>query len=58
MKNENSFFMRPLFSYFGLAFGKSSGLNLVIKKSAVDLAKYYKCAVLHKGQIKEHRQFL
>jgi len=50
--------MRPLFSYFGLAFGKSSGLNLVIKKSAVDLAKYYTSAVLHKGQIKEHRQFL
>ena len=27
------------FSYFSLAFGKLSGLNLVIKKPAVDLAK-------------------
>ena len=29
----------PDFSYFCFAFGKLSGLNLVIKKSAVDLAK-------------------
>jgi hypothetical protein len=43
-------------SYFSFAFGKLSGSNLVIKKSAVDLAKLHTCAVLHKGQIKAHRQ--
>ena len=43
-------------SYFSFAFGKLSGLNPVIKKSAVDLAKLHTCAVLHKGQIKAHRQ--
>ena len=34
----------------------NSGLNLVIKKSAVDLAESHTCAVLHKGQNKAHRQ--
>ena len=29
----------PDFSYFSFAYGKLSGLNPVIKKSAVDLAK-------------------
>ena len=35
---HRTFFTAP-FSYFSLAFGKLSGLNLVIKKPAVDLAK-------------------
>ena len=42
--------------YFSFDFGKLSVLNLLIKKSAVDLAESHTCAVLHKGQNKAHRQ--